>query len=512
MELADPAPNAVPTPKDLIGRWVDTPCEVFFRRGTRVYRGKITKEETKRNKGIPAVECVYLDGDVCWYPVESVLHWLIPEANVNLEDEAYLVEPMSEPEEDSEEEEEEEGEGEEGEEEEGDAAAAQVAKKHKGKQPKVPLSPEDAEALKTQAAFTDSLHAKVKAGLEQSAAHTPTSPAFEGPPPGLSEDFKNGKPANAKLGIWYCFLHILTLKFWDDLSTTSLAYAEFHKAGTDVNVEKAPTRRFVSYKGKGKARKFNTNLLSPKNLMKFHATWLIMLFNTREALTDHFSLEPLLRSPVSTYYGVVAWQQTMRFFSAYDPAKLVTDRKSAAYDPYFKYRSIQDMMQENVNKDFTPPQELSYDEGGKPWTGKGGEGIAVHFNPLKPNKRMSMCYIVAAWGIPLSWEFYTGAVSNTYNERRYNTPEERACKITIARIIRLTRRFHGRWHHLYCDNAFVSVLLFYMLWFKYKMGACGTARKNKVYTVFAWVATAIRGKGPSLLTKGFSFVNYIQTS
>eukprot|EP00959_Pyramimonas_sp_CCMP1952_P304214 6367052-Pyramimonas_sp.AAC.1 len=96
-------------------------------------------------------------------------------------------------------------------------------------------------------------------------------------------------------------------------------------------------------------------------------------------------------------------------------------------------------------------KHLSFDEGGKPYRGKGGHAYGSLPRAL-PSHGRSM------------WERWVG---NEYNERRFNSPEERAFGITPARIIRLLKPFRGKWHHVYMDNAFFA--------------ACGTCRANKLW-------------------------------
>ncbi|KAK3278600.1 hypothetical protein CYMTET_13472 [Cymbomonas tetramitiformis] len=108
----------------------------------------------------------------------------------------------------------------------------------------------------------------------------------------------------------------------------------------------------------------------------------------------------------------------------------------------------------------------------------GGEGLTVHYiNPKKPNKRMSMCFMFAAYGIPLAWEFYTGRRSNTYNEEKHNTKEEVAYGKTISRVLRLFRQAYGKkskGNELFFDNLFTSIFLFHLLRTLYDAVAVGT--------------------------------------
>ena len=100
------------------------------------------------------------------------------------------------------------------------------------------------------------------------------------------------------------------------------------------------------------------------------------------------------------------------FFSAYNPYHFVSNRNDPNYKPYFKYDIIYQPLQNTIRHYYHPEQPLSFDEGGKPYRGKGGHGIAVHYNPMKPNKRMSMIFIVASGGIPVAWEVYVGKKGN----------------------------------------------------------------------------------------------------
>ncbi|KAK3283705.1 hypothetical protein CYMTET_8598 [Cymbomonas tetramitiformis] len=214
----------------------------------------------------------------------------------------------------------------------------------------------------------------------------------------------------------YVFDKILPDSYWRKVSKFSRAYAVKKGAGTDINAAKVPEDRHKRYGGKGKQRPFNPELC------------------------------------VS--------------FCPYDIDNF-DNNKGENYDPYFKYRTIGDVVYSGIHALIVPPKVGSYDEGGQPWTGKGGEGLTVHYNPKKPNKRMSMCFMFAAYGIPLAWEFYTGRRSNTYNEEKHNTKEEVAYGKTISRVLRLFRQAYGKkskGNELFFDNLFTSIfLLFHLL-------------------------------------------------
>ncbi|KAK3244127.1 hypothetical protein CYMTET_46250 [Cymbomonas tetramitiformis] len=173
------------------------------------------------------------------------------------------------------------------------------------------------------------------------------------------------------------------------------------------------------------------------------------------------------------------------------------NNKGENYDPYFKYRTIGDVVYSGIHALIVPPKVGSYDEGGKPWTGKGGEGLTVHYNPKKPNKRMSMCFMFAAYGIPLAWEFYTGRRSNTYNEEKHNTKEEVAYGKTISRVLRLFRQAYGKkskGNELFFDNLFTSIFLFHLLRTLYDAVAVGTHRKNNNLPELTWGPSYQRGE------------------
>eukprot|EP00854_Cymbomonas_tetramitiformis_P034362 gene34362-biopygen27084 len=221
----------------------------------------------------------------------------------------------------------------------------------------------------------------------------------------------------------YVFDKILPKQYWQKVSGFSVAYAKKKGAGTDVNAAKAPQDRHPRYQGKGQHREWNDLWVSPVGLLLFHQTLLLMVLNHRSNHEHHFSLNSLLRSVVAEQYSRNTWQQSLRFFCPYDIDR-IDNNTGENYDPYFKFRTIRDTLHDGIHALINPPKVGSYDEGGKPYTGKGGEGLTVHYNPKKPNKRMTMCFMIAVYGIPLAWEFYTGQRSNAYNEKKFNSAEE----------------------------------------------------------------------------------------
>ncbi|KAK3245418.1 hypothetical protein CYMTET_45010 [Cymbomonas tetramitiformis] len=460
------APPVQPlTAVGIIKRRVKTPGDVFGQLVKhKVYLGTIIKRDKPR--GDPPVECVvvrYDDGQRCWFPVVTVSRWLLPigcpqSAPAESED----LSDSSDPDEDSDP---------------GSEAAQKVVPVRRAKP-----ATESAEEKRARLEFeerkksvTQAIHSgfvENKRTPPPSSTFKPSNPSdlFHDPPtdskPGLLKTFAAGKPRNIEEGMYYVYSTLLPKSFWAKLSQNSVKYAVAKKAGQDTNADKEADDRFQLYKGKGKQRPWDPKWVGPNGLRLFHQSLLLMTMNKRNSAMDHFSLDNLLRSVVADQYTRDSWAQTFRFFCPYDVDEYDAQKAGTAeYDPYLKFRLIQDTLHQGIHSILLPPKVGSYDEGGKPWTGKGGEGITVHYNPQKPNKRMSMCYMFAAFGIPFAWEFYTGQRSNSYNEKKYNTPEERAYGKTIARILRLFRRAFGdhQGMELYMDNLFSSVFLFYLL-------------------------------------------------
>ncbi|KAK3286907.1 hypothetical protein CYMTET_5552 [Cymbomonas tetramitiformis] len=281
-----------------------------------------------------------------------------------------------------------------------------------------------------------------------------------------------------------------------DESDQSESEAVENKAGEDINAEKDEDDRHPSYEGKGKQRPWNPKWVSPDGLLLFHQSLLLMVMNQRSSAMDHFSLDEQLRSIVADEYTRDSWAQTFRFMCPYDVDGLKAQQAGTAeYDPYLKFGLIQDYLYDGIHSILVPPKVGSYDEGGKPWTGKGGEGITVPYNPMKPNKRMSMCYTFASFGIPFAWEFYTGQRSNEYNEKKYNTAAERAYGKTVSRIVRLFRRAFGesKGQQVFMDNLFSSIFLFHLLGTAFSAMATGTHRANDNLPKLTWEASYERG-------------------
>ncbi|KAK3233563.1 hypothetical protein CYMTET_11937 [Cymbomonas tetramitiformis] len=129
---------------------------------------------------------------------------------------------------------------------------------------------------------------------------------------------------------------------------------------------------------------------------------------------------------------------------------------------------------------------------------------------MKPNKRMSMAFIVAAFGIPFAWEFYTGSRSNDYNEKKFNSAEEIAWGKTISRFLRLFRRAYGtsEGQNIFMDNLFTSIFLLYILRTQYKALATGTHRVNALLPELTWGAKFERGeyRWATAIHEGVSFL------
>ncbi|KAK3237741.1 hypothetical protein CYMTET_52204 [Cymbomonas tetramitiformis] len=493
------APPVQPlTAAGIIKRRIKTPGEVFGEAVKhKTYIGTIVKRDKPR--GDPPAECVtvrYDDGQKCWFPVTTVSRWLLPvgspeSAGAESED----LSDSSDPDEDSD----------------SDSEAGQKV---------VPVRPAKAKAVESaeekrarldfeehKKSVTQAIHSRF---VEKKRTPTPDiefkpskgkpSSLFHDPPcdnkPGLLKTFVSEKPRNIEEGMFYVFGKLLPKSYWIKLSNNSVKYAVFKKAGEDSNADKDPDDRFQMYKGKGKQRPWDPKWVSPNGLLLFHQSLLLMTMNKRNAAMDHFSLDNLLRSILAEQYTRDSWAQSFRFFCPYDVDEYKAQKAGTAeYNPYLKYGLIQDTLYDGIHSILLPPKVGSYDEGGKPWTGKGGEGITVHYNPQKPNKRMSMCYMFAAFGIPFAWEFYTGQRSNTYNENKHNTPEERAYGKTISRMLRLFRRAFGdsKGMEIYMDNLFSSVFLFYLMRTFFEALCVGTHRKNDGFPELSWEAKYKRG-------------------
>ncbi|KAK3289248.1 hypothetical protein CYMTET_3309 [Cymbomonas tetramitiformis] len=486
----------------IIKRRIKTPGEVFGQKVKhKVYLGTITKRDKPR--GDPPVECVsvrYDDGMKCWFPVTTVTRWLLPlgsteGAPAESEDLSDSSDPdESEPEDPDESDTEDVGQK---------PVPVRRVKKvvESAEQKQTRLEFEARKKTVTESIHTSFVENKRVPPPTREFKHAKPSDLFNDPPdditPGLLKTLVSDKPRSVEQGMLYVFNKLLPPSFWLQLSKNSLKYAVFKKAGEDTNADKDPDDQHPSYQGKGKQRPWDPNWVSPNGLLLLHQSLLLMMMNKRSSVNDHFSLDNLLRSVVAEQYTRDSWAQTFRFFCPYDVDEFEKQQAGTVeYDPYLKFSFIQDTLYDGIRYILVPPKVGSYDEGGKPWTGKGGERITVHYNPGKPNKRMSMCYMFAAFGIPFAWEFYTGQRSNEYNERKYNTAEECAYGKTISRILRLFRRAFGKskGHEIYMDNLFSSAFLFYLLYTLFGALSAGTHRKNDGLPELSWDKRYERGE------------------
>ncbi|KAK3254341.1 hypothetical protein CYMTET_36443 [Cymbomonas tetramitiformis] len=494
------APSAQPIQAiGIIKRRVKTPGEVF---GVRVrhktYFGTITKRD--RPRGDPPQECVtvrYDDGQTCWFPVQTASRWLLPEGSAEAataESEDLSDTPDS-------------GESEQSDSEAGPSEKAVPTRRQKDKEsPAQKAVRLEAEKCKEEISQTisDSFVENRRVQPPVTAfKHAKSRELYHDPPndytPGLLKTFVTARPKSVEDGMIYVFDKLLPKSYWQELSRTSLKYSVDKKAGQDTNADKAPDDRHPQYKGKGKQRPWNPKWVSPNGLLLFHESILLMVLNKRSEAQDHFSLDYFLRSIVADQYTRDSWTQTFRYLCPYDVDEYEKQKDGTSEyldNPYLKYDSIQTSLFDGIHSIMVPPKVGSCDEGGKPWQGKGGEGITVHYNPQKPNKRMSMCFMFAAFGIPFAWEFYTGQRSNKYNEEKFNTEEERAYGKTISRILRLFRRAYGssKGQELYMDNLFTSLFLFYLLATLFQAVATRTHRNNKLLPELTWGGNYIRGE------------------
>ncbi|KAK3276007.1 hypothetical protein CYMTET_15899 [Cymbomonas tetramitiformis] len=488
---------------DLIRRRVMTPGEVFPPIGKyagRVFYGRITREYKKKGSKVKHVTIKYDDGDCIWVPIHTAQRWLVPIGATETPD-GVLSDDLH----DSSDSEESQAEPSDGEEENRPSLATDRLTPIKDRV--------KAESAEDKAQRIDGSKRKEETTAtigEAFQENKPTAPVvsppfkhgrdkdlFEEPPdiytPGLSKQFRKSAPKKVDDGMFYTFQKLLPPAYWRRLSVFSRKYATPKKAGTDVNSELDEKDRHASYEGKGKQRPWNAQWVSPDGLLLLHATKLLMVLNKRSSHEDHFSSDKLIRSIVADLYTLIPWEQTCRYFCPYDPDSLITDPEAVGYDPYAKYRLIMETLYDGIHSILCPPRNLSYDEGGKPWSGKGGHGVTVHFNPNKPNKRMTMCFMFAAFGTPFAWEFYTGKCSNEYSESKFNTAEERGFGITIARILRLLRVVKGTGFYLCFDNLFTSLFLLYILHKLYDTLATGTHRANNNLPSLSWGTTFEKG-------------------
>ncbi|KAK3279963.1 hypothetical protein CYMTET_12176 [Cymbomonas tetramitiformis] len=480
--------------KALLRRRVKTPGEVFGARvAHKVFYGTIVKHDKPR--GDPPELCMvvkYADNERCWYPVSTLKKWLLSVGEATTADSSESEE-LTDGTDDGE-----SVAGEESDDETTPLVARAPAKQKETPVEKATRIAHEAHKQRVAHEIASRFRENVQAAANAETFKT-SKPAslFYAPPndytPGLNKELVAQKPTKVEDGMAYVFQKIFPKAFWQELSRFSVAYAKKKGAGTDINAAKAPEDRHPRHNGKGQHRAWNDLWVSPDGLLLFHQSLLLMVLNHRANHEDHFSLNGLLRSVISEQYSRNAWQQSMRFFCPYDIDNF-ENNKGDNYDPYFKFRTIKKTLHEGIHSLINPPKVASYDEGGKPYTGKGGEGLTVHYNPKKPNKRMTMCFMFAAYGIPLAWEFYTGQRSNAYNEKVYNTAEEIAYDKTISRILRLFRQAFGSrssGHELYFDNLFTSIFLFHLLSTLFQAVATG-GEKSQQKKPEGWVRSCTK--------------------
>ncbi|KAK3252956.1 hypothetical protein CYMTET_37771, partial [Cymbomonas tetramitiformis] len=266
MEASAAAPACL-TPAELIGRRVKTPG-VVFRRKDKVYYGRIVSRDKVR-EGNMCMDVRYDDGQKCWFPIITLMLWLLPPG---ASDEAADGDISGDA---SDETDPDESDAHSSDEESGSSL-------RRGVNSRASASAESAEdkasrlrgeshKSETQEEVWGTFTENKKANdfVPPTFAHGKDKDMFEEPPtdyiPGLAHALRRGAPKDPNEGMWYVFLQLLPLRgYWNKLSVYSTAYATTKGAGTDTNIAREDEERHASYEGKGKHRPWTNAWVSVK--------------------------------------------------------------------------------------------------------------------------------------------------------------------------------------------------------------------------------------------------------
>lgn len=150
-------------------------------------------------------------------------------------------------------------------------------------------------------------------------------------------------------------------------------------------------------------------------------------------------------------------------------------KDSPHYDRLYWLRPILDMCSAKFKNNYYPERDLTIDEAGIPWRGRGGKR---QFNPNKPHKYHIKIYEVCESdsGYVLSFELYGGTDAPTEDV----PTEDPDCQKTTQLVLRLLRAAGvvEVGHHLYADNYYTSPQLAKEL-LAVRTHICGTTRKDR---------------------------------
>lgn len=110
---------------------------------------------------------------------------------------------------------------------------------------------------------------------------------------------------------------------------------------------------------------------------------------------------------------------------------------------------------------YSPERDLAVDENMCPWSGRGGSKV---YMPLKPVK-----YGIKSYALCESKTGYACALIQ-YNSRKPET--------NLNMLVRLTKNYQNKFHHLYMDNFYTSVKVIEAMAEK-GIYCCGTLRDNR---------------------------------
>ncbi|KAK3252674.1 hypothetical protein CYMTET_38055 [Cymbomonas tetramitiformis] len=235
MEASAAAPACL-TPAELIGRRVETPG-VVFRRKDKVYYGRIVSRDKVR-EGNMCMDVRYDDGQKCWFPIITLMLWLLPPG---ASDEAA----------------------------DGDISGDASDETDPDESDTHSSDEESGPSLRREVWGTFTENKKANDFVPPTFAHGKDKDMFEEPPtdyiPGLAHALRRGAPKDPNEGMWYVFLQLLQLRgYWNKLSVYSTAYATTKGAGTDTNIAREDEERHASYEGKGKHRPWTNAWVSVK--------------------------------------------------------------------------------------------------------------------------------------------------------------------------------------------------------------------------------------------------------
>jgi len=211
-------------------------------------------------------------------------------------------------------------------------------------------------------------------------------------------------------------------------------------------------------------------------MKRFFAIHILTGLVKKQRLEEYWSTAPEIDTPfVRTVMSRNRFQEILSNIHFADNSSPENDKNSPLFDKLHRVRPIIKCLNLRFRTTYKPERELSIDEGGCPWKGRGGSRVYMKGKPHKYNMKLyELCE--STTGFCLSFEVYAGKERGLVREEDCDPDENETTKL-VMRLLALANCLNSG-HYLYIDNYYSSPALCEQLKAK-STYVCGTVRTNR---------------------------------